>query len=172
MSQHFKRTLIGIGALVILLLGVGAWLEHKIAGFNGKLPSNPATVLGKNDRAIVSYNSNSHILTTTTDKGTQKTYTRNPEIIVRKNGSVTVKKNAYAFEVAPFVGIGYSRQFNTYVGVNLLNVWRVDGGLALAYSPAHTTGLVIVGVNVWRNTNVSLGYDIQKNVHALVSVHF
>lgn len=171
MSTHFKVTLGILCGVVLALLAAGACIERRLAA-NGPVPKVTATVLGKNDKEIVSYNSDTHILTQVTDKGTSKIYTRNPEIIVGKNGSVTVKKNAYAFEVSPFIGVGYSRQFNTYVGVNLLNVWRVDGGLALAYSPAHTTGLVVVGVNVWRNTNISLGYDLQKNVHALVSVHF
>lgn len=140
----------------------------------GGLPvaSHPTLLLPKSDKEEVLYDSDNHTLTVLTSSGTELSYVRNPVIHIQKDGVIKVEKKQYGFELSPFIGIGYSNRLNTYVGLNLLDVWKFDAGVALAYSPGSTRPLLAVGYNVWRDTNIAVGIDTTKTPHVLLSVHF
>lgn len=164
MSAHFKHSLTAIGTAALVLIAGFFWVKKQFTY------ESPAVVFRPQDAEIVSYNSTSHILTQTTAKGTQKSYVRNPEIVVGKNGSVTVKKHSYGLEFAPFIGVGYSSNPSAYVGLDLLDAWRFDVGPAVAWSTTGLRPLLSVGYNVWSNTSIMLGYGVQKDFHIALSV--
>lgn len=173
MSTHFKRTVAVIVALAAILAGAFLWLRHKLGGPDLKLGSGPSTLLRKNDREVVSYDSTSHTLTVTTSSGTVRSYTRDPVIHIQKDGKILIQKKLFGFEHRPFMGLGYSLNgFQAYGGLYLLDVWRLDAGFALGYHPGSLRPLLIVGYNLWSNTSLGLGLDYRQVPHLLCTVQF
>lgn len=166
MSTHFTHSLAVLVTAAVLLMAGWFGVRHLLDTQAGSVPY----ALGKNDREIISYNSASHILTQTTATGTTKTYVRNPEIVVGKNGSVTVKKHSFGLEHSPFLGIGYSKHPSAYLGLDLVDAWRFDAGPAIAYSSDGLRPLLMVGYNVYSNTSVSFGYGVHQDFHLALTV--
>ncbi len=170
-STHFRWS-IGLVALIsISLLLAFLWIQRRIAGVVNRTVS-PATILRKQDKEAVSYNSRTHELTIITSSSTVKEYTRDPVIHIQKDGKIKIDKKLFGLECSPFIGVGYSDRFQTYLGLNLVDFWRLDGGIALAYSPGSTRPLLSVGYNVYGNMNLGLGVDTSKQPHLMVAVRF
>ena len=171
MSTHFTHSLAVLVTAAVLLVAGWFGVRHLLDIQAGSVPY----ALGKNDKEIISYNSASHILTQTTATGTTKTYVRNPEIVVGKNGSVSVKKHSFGLEHDPYIGIGgsydgLSFDRNAYLGLNLVNAWRFDLGPALALSSTRVRPVLMLGYNVWSNTSVSFGYGVAHDIHLALTV--
>jgi len=175
-SSHFKRSIGLLAVSAAVLVGLFVRARNKV---ERDLPTSMltrsvarSTILAKNDKEAVSYNSSTHELTIVTSSKTASEYTRDPVIHVQKDGTVKIDRKLFGLEFSPFIGVGYSDRFNTYVGLNLLDVWRFDAGVALAYSPGSTRPLLLVGCNVWRNSSVNVGIDNSKTPHLFLSVNF
>lgn len=171
MTDYLKHSLTAICTVIIVLAAGWLALWHVIA----RLPQG--VVLRPQDRERVTYNSTSHILTVTTAKGTTKSYTRSPDILIEKNGTVIVKKHLAGLEYAPFMGIGISfdglsLKKNGYVGLNLVNVWRFDFGPALAVGEIGVRPLLQLQYNIISNTNIMAGWWAGGTYHVAVAVRF
>ena len=155
-SSHFKHSVTALCTAVVLLL-VG-WL-----GLRRLVVGQPQVALRPQDKERISYNSTTHLLTVTTDRGTTRSYTRNPDILIEKNGQVIVRKRQLGFERSPFLGVGasfdgLSLKRNGYLGVNLVELWRFDVGGALAIGEIGVRPLVEAQYNFYSNTSVMVGY--------------
>lgn len=172
MSNHFTHSLAILGTAGVLLLAGWLGLRHVL---ENNAPAGLA--LQRNDKEAVSYDSTSHILTVITAKGTQKSYTRTPVIRIEKDGSVKIQKKTFGFEHAPFLGLGYSLSAlsthrNAYLGLNLVDAWRFDGGIAAALSPGYFRPLLEAQYNFYSNTSLMLGYWFDSTYHAAIAVKF
>jgi hypothetical protein len=169
-SSHLKHSLTAIcTATVMLVMG---WL-----GFRHWLGGQQQTMaLRPQDKERITYNSVSHILTFITDKGSTKSYTRNPDILIEKNGTVIVKKHLAGFERSPFMAIGgsfdgLSAKKNGYLGVNLVELWRFDLGPALALGEIGVRPLLQAQYNVMSNTSIMVGWWFGV-YHTAIAVKF
>ncbi len=169
MSSHFKISLALISVASMLLMAAGAWMANRLDRRGGAFQPIRSLALSAKDREEVLYNSTSHILTIVTSSGTVREYTRNPDIHYQKDGKVIVNRKLFGLEVSPYLGVGYSSRANAYVGVNLLDAWRFDAGVALALGGS-TRPLLSLGYNVWSNTSINVGLDLNKVPHILLTV--
>jgi hypothetical protein len=159
LSDHFKHSLKLLTVLVALLLGGYFWLKHHILA-----AVTPAHVtLPAKDKELIHYNSNTHIITVTTAKGTTSTYSRNPTVEIGKNGSVKVDAHTWGFEASPFMGLAYALHGGVILGgVDVFYFKRLDLGLGLAINPTllQGSGLFIgVGYQVYDNMSMGVGLD-------------
>lgn len=174
-SDHFKTTIKLLGLCAILLVGLFLWARHK---WNNSVlaaaqpVARATTLLTKQDREAVSYDSISHILTVATSSGTVRSYTRDPIIRIQKDGRVLVQKKLAALELAPFVGFGFADHARGYAGVYCVNVWRFDAGPAVGYYTGSARLNIVVGYNFWRNTSVNVAVDSEKTIGGFFSVKF
>jgi len=169
-SDHFKHFLTAICTAIVFLVAGWFGLRHIVAG------QPQGVVLRPQDKERVSYNSTSHILTVTTDKGTTRSYTRNLNILVEKNGTVIIKKRLVGFERAPFMAIGasfdgLSLKRNGYLGLNLVELWRFDIGPALAIGEIGVRPLAQIQYNFYSNTSIMVGWWFGA-YHAAIGVKF
>jgi hypothetical protein len=170
LSDHFKHSLTAICTAAICLIAGWFGLRHVLGG----QPQN--VVLRPQDKERISYSSTSHILTVTTAKGTTRSYTRNPDILIEKNGAVIIKKHLVGFERAPFLGIGasfdgVSLKKNGYLGLNLIEAWRFDLGPALAIGEIGVRPLLQAQYNFYSNSSLMIGY-FPGTYHAAIAVKF
>ena len=168
-SSHFKHSLTAICTAIFFLMAGWFGLRHIVA----RQPQG--VVLRPQDKERISYNSTNHILTVTTAKGTTRSYTRNPDVLIEKNGAVIVKKHTFGLEHAPFLGMGVSfdgisLKKNGYLGLNLLYAWRFDLGSALALGQIGVRPLLAVNYSIYSNSSVFIGYGFGQTVHAGISV--
>jgi hypothetical protein len=170
-SSHFKNSLKLLSLIVVILLGLFVWLSNRIGG---DLPTSrrPAFVLNKKDKEEVRYNANTHMLTTVSATGSHSVYTRHPDIHIQKDGKVIFKRQWLNLEASPFLGVGYGNGFNTYAGLNMLNLWRLDFGPALSYGSGRAQLLISGSYNIYGGVNVGLGLDTSKTPHLLLEVKF
>jgi hypothetical protein len=157
LSSHFKHCITAICTAIVFLVAGWYGLRHIVA-------SQPQGVaLRPQDQEHITYSSTPHILTVTTDKGTTRSYTRNPDILIEKNGAVIVKKHLAGFEHAPFMAIGasfdgLSLKKNGYFGVNLVELWRFDLGPALAIGEIGVRPLAQIQYNFYSNSSIMVGW--------------
>jgi hypothetical protein len=160
MSTHFKHFITVLCTAAVLL--VASWFGlRRLLG--GQYYNHAPTILRKNDKEAVSYNSNTHILTVQTPTGTKTEYTRNPVIHISKAGVVTVQRKLFGFERSPFIGLGYSDSLRGQLGVSWAYAWRFDVNTQLAIS----TDKTLVGIkpatslsyNFYRNTSLFIGFN-------------
>ena len=148
--------------LIVLVLGSVFALGRCGGRSTGPKATLPA-VLPPNDKEVVSYNENRHTLTVMTAKGTTTQYSRNPEVEIRKDGTVKIDAKAWGFEARPFLGIGYSDTGRLYAGCNLFYVHSFDaaasfGWTANANKPAFQP-MLSIGWNFWSNSSLNVGIN-------------
>jgi hypothetical protein len=158
-SDHFKHSLKILGVMCVLLLGSYLWLKHKI--HNIFVP--PQVVLPRNDKEIVKYNENTHTITVTTAKGTTTQYSRNPNVEIRKDGTVKVDTYLWGTELRPILGVGYSDTGRAYTGYQLLYIRQFDFGPAIGWTADNRKAMfqpiVFGGWNFYSNTSLSVGMN-------------
>lgn len=169
-SSHFKHSLTAICTAIVFLVGGWFGLRHIVAA------SPQGVILRPQDKERISYNNTNHILTVTTAKGTTRSYTRNPDVLIEKNGTVVVNKHTFGLEHAPFLGMGVSfdgasLKKNGYLGLNLLYAWRFDLGPALALGQIGVRPLLQGQYNVASNTSIMVGWLLGV-YHTAVTVKF
>jgi hypothetical protein len=169
-SSHFKHCMTAICTSIAFLVAGWFGLRHIVAG----QPQD--VILRPQDKERVSYNSVSHTLTVTTHKGTTRSYTRNPDILIEENGTVIIKKHLVGFELAPFMAIGasfdgLSLKKNGYLGLNLVELWRFDLGPAFAIGQIGIRPLAQVQYNFYSNTSIMAGW-FPGTYHAAIAVKF
>jgi hypothetical protein len=162
-SNHFKRSLKGIAMLAALLVGLFLWLRHKVESFHPFTHPNITVKLPKNDVELITYNENRHIITTTTAAGTTRTYSRNPTVEIRKDGTVKVDSHAWGLEFNPMFGIGYQDTRRFYLGVNHFYFHQFDlfSAFGLPMNNQHVLLEPITGVsyNFWHNMSLNIGVN-------------
>jgi hypothetical protein len=170
LSSHFKHCVTAICTAIVFLAAGWLGLRHIVAD------QPQGVILRPQDRERIAYNSTSHILTVTTDKGTTRSYTRNPDILIEKNGTVIIKKHIVGFERSPFMAIGasfdgLSIKKNGYLGLNLVELWRFDLGPAVAIGEIGVRPLAQAQYNFYSNTSIMVGW-FPGTYHAAIAVKF
>jgi hypothetical protein len=159
MSDHFKHSLKVLAAIVVLLVASYLWLKHRIHD----IITPPQVTLPKNDKEIVTYDENRHIISVTTSKGTVRKYSRNPEVEIRKDGTVKVDTHLWGTELRPFLGLGYSDTGRAYVGCNILYIRQFDFGASFGWTSdankAAFQPMLSIGWNFWSNTSLNAGMN-------------
>lgn len=157
LSDHFKRSLKLIGVVVALLLGGYFWLRHRIHD----IIAPKQITLPKNDKAVITYDENRHRVGTTTANGTTWQYSRNPDIEIRKDGTVKVNTHMWGTELRPFLGLGYSDTGRGYIGCYLFYFRQFDAGASFGWTadnrkPAFQP-MLSLSWNFWSNTSLNVG---------------
>ena len=161
-STHFKRSTTLLGILAILLSGLYFWFQHRIREVFPLQPSH--TVLPRNIKEEILFDSNKHTITVVTNKGTSTHYSKHGSVYVTNAGDVLVHYKPISLELEPFVGYGYSDSFRFQLGTNFLQLWRFDlwGDVGFRTSPGprlFEPGIGI-GYNVWHNASLNVGVNI------------
>lgn len=145
-------------AFVICLLGAFFLLGR--CGKSIPAVPKPNAVLPSNDKERITFNEKTHTLTIQTATKTVKEYARNPDIQIRKDGSVFLQRHLTGFEKEPFIGIGYSDTWRDYVGANVFHISRFDLIGAIGFAPSHQyvalKPYIGVGWNFWSHTSINL----------------
>jgi hypothetical protein len=156
-STHFKHSLAAIGVLVALMLGGFLWLRHRI--HDVLVP--PQVILPPNDKELISYNENKHVITVTTAKGTTQSYSRNPKVEIRKDGSIKIDADAWGVEFRPFLGVGYSDTGRVYTGCQLFYFHQFDAGASFGWtangSKSAFQPMLSLSWNFYSNTSLNIG---------------
>lgn len=159
LTDQFKRSLKMLAALAALLLGGFLWLRHHIK--DALTP--PHVTLPANDKELITYNENRHIVTVTTPAGTTTAYSRNPSVEIRKDGTVKVDAHAYGLEFAPILGLGYQDTRRVYLGVNHFYFHQFDVFTTLGFPTSNHYILVepMTGVswNFYHNCALNVGVN-------------
>lgn len=157
MSPHMKHSLKLLGGGAIVLLGAYLWLAHHIRD----IIVPPRAVLPRNDKEIVAYDENHHVLAVTTEQGTTRTYSRNPTVEIRKDGTVKVDGHSWGLELRPFLGAGYSDAGRVYTGCQAFYFRQFDMSASLGWVVVSRKLLLqptlAVGYNFWSNTSINVG---------------
>lgn len=157
LSTHFKHSLAVLGVSIGLLLGAYFWFKSRI--HDVLVP--PHITLPTNDKEVVSYNENRHIITVTTAKGTTQQYSRNPKVEIRKDGTVKIDADAWGFEARPFLGVGYSDTGRAYLGCQLFYFHQFDAGASFGLTAngdkATFQPMLALSWNFWSNTSINVG---------------
>jgi hypothetical protein len=157
MSQHFKLSLRGIAIVAVLVLSTFLYLRHKI--HDVIMP--PHITLPGNDKEVVTYNENRHIITVTTPAGTTTAYSRNPTVEIRKDGTVKTDANKWGPEVRPFLGVGYSDTGRAYAGCQFLYFYQLDAAASFGWTADANKSafqpMLSVAWNFWSNTSINVG---------------
>lgn len=180
-TLHFKRYVVGVGVVIILMVGIFFWLKHKIAKIRN--PSVVTIILPKDTKERVSFNEKTHILTVTTLKGTITEYARNPEVFIRNNGDVVINRHLLGLERDWFMGLGYADCPRIFLGVNLFHFSRFDIHASLGGASDSSRVLfkpyLGVGYNFWSNTSVNVsanpinfGVPYKPDIAVFLSVKF
>lgn len=159
MTDYFKRTLASIGIVVVLLAGGYFWLAHRIHD----IVVPPQITLPSNDKAVITYDENRHRIGQTTATGTIWQYSRNPNVEIRKDGTVKVNTHTWGTELRPFLGVGYSDTGRAYTGCYLFYFRQFDVGASFGWTadnrrPAFQP-MLSISYNVWSNTSINVGIN-------------
>lgn len=154
----------GLGILVAIIILVRCTRSNRMVGSVSSGTRDRATpVLPKNDKEEVAFNEKTHILTVVTSSHTLREYAANPEVEIRKDGTVKVDRHLAGFENSPFLGAGYADTGRILIGDNLLHFGRLDLSVSLGWTPDNrypaVRGFVGIGYNVYSNTSINLGID-------------
>ncbi len=101
---------------------------------------------------------------------------RPSSIELLKNGKVRVSAPQWGFEAIPYIGIGYSRQVNDYIGLDFFYWKKLDAGFAFSFDRLKVDSLglpLTLSYTVWHNLRLTVGYEMigsHKDIHGLVSV--
>jgi hypothetical protein len=120
LSNHFKIALSGLLALSLFLF----WVYRK--GENAIRASGLSNHLKLDDKETLHFSEKTHTLIVTTAKGTVKMYAKNPDVEIKKDGSVVVNRHLLGLETSPFIGYGYSDTTRLFLGDNFFHVSRFD----------------------------------------------
>lgn len=176
--SNYKRFLLPLSILLLLLSGLGYWLTHRNRG----TPPAPS-VLPEGVKAIVVFDESKHELKVTTKDGIKRAFARKPEVRIHEDGTITTFTHSFGFIRKPFLGVGYSDAPRLYVGVSWLYFKRFDFNTALGLSfSRYEKGLspaVSVGYNVYSGTGLNLGVNPlsflpgqKPEIHGYISVKF
>lgn len=163
------------GGIVLLIIAVllGLWFKQKKRDTEIANPNLPADVKQK-----IIINPVKRTLIISTASGTTVTTLpdRPSSIELLNNGKVRIRVPQWGFQAMPYIGIGYSRQVNDYIGLDFLYWKRLDLGLAFGFDRLKVESLSLpltVSYTIWHNLRVTVGYSFvgqNKDVHGLVSV--
>lgn len=162
----------GIILLIIALL-VGLWFKQKKRDTE---IANPNLQPGVKEKIIVNPVKRTLIIATKTSTTVTTLPDRPSSIEFLDNGKVVVRAPQWGFQAMPYIGIGYSRQVNDYIGLDFLYWKRLDLGFAFGFDRLKVDSLSLpltVSYTVWHNLRVTVGYNFvgqSKDVHGLVSV--
>ncbi len=120
----------------------------------------PSAVLPKNDKETVTFNEKTHLLTVVTSSVTIREYAKNPEVEIRKDGTVKVDRHLVGFENSLFLGAGYADTGRIFLGDNLLHFGRFDLMGAIGWTPDNQYPAIKayagVSYNLYSNTSVGV----------------
>lgn len=101
---------------------------------------------------------------------------RPSSIELLNTGKVRIRAPQYGFEIIPYIGIGYSRQVNDYIGLDFFYWKKFDLGVSLSFDRLKIDSLglpITASYTVWHNLRLTVGYELigpRKDVHGLISV--
>lgn len=101
---------------------------------------------------------------------------RPTSIELLNDGKVRVSVPQWGFEAIPYIGIGYSRQVNDYIGLDFFYWKKLDAGFAFSFDRLKVDSLglpLTLSYTVWHNLRLTVGYEMigsHKDIHGLVSV--
>lgn len=181
MSDHFKRSLKLLGLIAAILLGVYFWLTHRLSG--SAATAGPQVVLPKGIKEQVTYNDKTHKVRITTEKGTTYTYSRDPTIEVKDDGTLAVNAHIWGLERRYFGGLGYCDGPRGYVGMQFFYWHQFDlsGAVGITTDKNRRALQLVVGPswNPYSNTSLHLAVNLvpmatsqPPQVGAFVSIRF
>lgn len=156
-----------VAAIVALL-----WFRH-IQTKHDMAVNSP--VLSQDVREKIVINPLQHTIAVVTKGSVSVTTlpTRPSSIELLTNGTLRVIAPQYGFEAVPFIGLGFSRSLNDYIGCDFWYWKRLDVGAAVGFDRLSLDKAsigVMTSFTVWHNTRLTLGVDTAGHVHGLVSV--
>lgn len=159
MSDHMKKALVIIVGACLVLLVPYMLLKSTISEFS---PA-PQVELPADDKELVTIDDNAHTISVTTEAGTKTTYSRNPTIELRKDGTLSVKEHTWGLEFNPFVGVGYQDTRRLYIGVNHFYFHRIDVFTAIGF-PMNNSYVAVepmmgLSYNFWHNCSINVGLN-------------
>lgn len=144
-------------------LSLGLLLSVFLLGRCRNKKATISQILPAKDKEVVSYNENRHIVTVTTPASTTTTYSRNPTVEIRKDGTVKVNANAWGLEFNPILGVGYQDTRRFYLGVNHFYFHQFDvfTAVGLPMDNGHILIEPMTGVswNFWHNCSLNAGVN-------------
>lgn len=159
LSTGFKRTLATIAIIGLLLLAAFVWIRHTIQQV---FPAPSHSILPANTKERITYDENKHVIAVTTAKGTTASYSRNPTVEIKNDGTVKVDSNAWGLEADPFLGIGYQETGRLYLGVNGFYYRQFDAfaAIGIPFNGDHSIKpLVGASWNVFRHSSIGVGLN-------------
>lgn len=160
-----------IVAIVVALFGLRSCQKKRdtaIANPNLSPDVKEKIIINPLKRTIIIATKNGTTVTTLPDRPTS--------IELLNDGKVRVRAPQWGFEAIPFIGIGYSRQVNDYVGLDFFYWKKLDAGLAFSFDRLKVDSLglpLTLSYTVWHNLRLTVGYEMigsRKDIHGLVSV--
>lgn len=95
-------------------------------------------------------------------------------IEIMKSGKVKINSPQQGFEAVPFIGIGYNRSLNDYLGADFYYWKRLDLGAAFSFdrdlSFRNVSLIGFISYTVWNNSRLSVGIDTRGGVHGAITV--
>lgn len=174
MTNHFKWSLWSIGLIVVLLLAIYGYIQHKID--QNKDRSIISTVLKPNEREKLIINEKNHTITTITRDGT-KVQPIGPKssITVGDDGKITIQTRTFGTELSPFIGVGFDSGITGRAALGLNGFyWRqfeLGCGISDSFTNVKDARLFVQGsYNFYGNMAIGITVDNHKTIGALLSV--
>ena len=161
------------GCLITLVITTGLWFYSHKQNVDIKSP-----ILGPGVREKVIIDSLHRKLTVITDKGPEilSLPDRPASIEILTTGVVRVSAPQFGYEHSPFIGIGYSKQLNDYIGMDFYYWKNVDFGAAVSFDRNFKIKAldtpVVMSYTIYHRLRISVGVEPfgEHNIHGLLSV--
>lgn len=101
---------------------------------------------------------------------------RPASIEIKKDGTVKVTAPQFGYEHTPFIGVGYSKQLNDYIGMDFYYWKSLDIGAAFSFDRDFKIKAldfpVLISYTIYHRLRVSIGVEPfgAHNIHGLLSV--
>lgn len=181
MYELFKRFVIVLGTVIILLIGLHLVYRYHDVTLQDKINS---TVLDSNEKEKIIVNPNQHKLTIIKqDKKTGKDIIKEQyfnsrdtsSIIVNKDNSLSMLTRKWGTEHGFFVGLAYSNSVHLDLGCDIFYIHSFDLGLGLSESLSKLNlpnAFSSLGWNCYSNTSLYVKYDTDRIPGIGIKVRF
>ena len=159
-SKHFKIALCALLAVGVLLILTYRTLKARIEAVVFHTPVSH--VLPKSDKEEILINNTKHTITLVTPGKSVTEFAKNPTIIEDKNGTLTVARHTFGFEIQPALGISYGDKLRVIVGSDVFYLYRFDVGVSLLIANGGVNVLragITCSYNLYDNTSLFVGLD-------------
>ena len=167
-----NRTKVLIGIITAAFIGLFLMLNHK------RDAQIVSPILGPGIREKIIIDSLHRRLTIVTAKGsdTLSLPDRPSSIEISNEGTVKVIAPQFGYEHTPFIGIGYSKQLNDYIGMDFYYWKSLDLGAAISFDRNFKVKAldmpVVLSYTVYHRLRISVGVEPfgEHSIHGLLSV--